>query len=300
MKLEDEKQKKKSGIGKMIYRFILYTIVYGFGTVAAFAAVVLAFGTVGYIRTKSLYDEANEKYVSIVPDNSKIVDVSFDDNANTSKSKSEESDSVSADSVSKNEPEVKVDRRSVGEIQVDIKGLKEVNPEVIGWIYFEDGLISYPILFSGDNETYLKTNYKGKYMASGSIFLDKLGTPDFSDHYTVIHGHNMRDLTMFGRLRYYRKNGDYVKDHGYFHVITEDNDYRYKIFSSTRVDSMGLVYSVIPDGNDGLASFTKAYLLPGSSVKTDVTVQDSDHVIALSTCINDYKFRFIVCGVRVN
>nr|MCR5237213.1 hypothetical protein [Lachnospiraceae bacterium] len=63
---------------------------------------------------------------------------------------------------------------------------------------------------------------------------------------------------------------------------------------------MGLVYSVIPDGNDGLASFTKAYLLPGSSVKTDVTVQDSDHVIALSTCVNDYKFRFIVCGVRVN
>ena len=40
---------------------------------------------------------------------------------------------------------------------VDLKALQEQNPEVAGWIYFENEDISYPVMYSGDNEKYLRT-----------------------------------------------------------------------------------------------------------------------------------------------
>lgn len=39
-------------------------------------------------------------------------------------------------------------------LQVDFETLREANPDVIGWIYFDNiEQINYPILYSGDDET---------------------------------------------------------------------------------------------------------------------------------------------------
>ena len=47
-------------------------------------------------------------------------------------------------------------------LQVDFETLKEANPDVIGWIYFDNiEQINYPILYSGDDETYLHTDLYG-------------------------------------------------------------------------------------------------------------------------------------------
>ena len=82
-------------------------------------------------------------------------------------------------------------------LEVDFEGLQEVNPEVSGWIFFENEEISYPVLYSGDNEKYLKKGYNGKTTAAGSIFIDGRNNPDLSDAYTLIYGHNMQNLSMF-------------------------------------------------------------------------------------------------------
>ena len=185
------------------------------------------------------------------------------------------------------------------DIDVDLKALREINDEVVGWLYFEDGLISYPILFSGDNAKYLKRNYKEEYMASGSIFLEGQSARDFTDHYTLLYGHNMRDLTMFGKLRYYRSDKNYYKDHEYFRIITEDHVYRYRVFSFKQISSDSDVFSVIDKDSDGLKAFADKYLLTNNNVASEADIKDEDHVLALSTCVNDYAYRFIVCGVRV-
>ena len=288
----------------MVYRLILFSILYIFGAVACFAAVVLLFGTIGYIRTKTLYDKANAEYVNVVSPNALKAKVS-DNGAGISGNGAAShtggvsgNGSLSDNTVSGDEPVFTRDTRSVGEIQVDIKGLQQVNKEVVGWIYFEDGLISYPILFSGDNEKYLKRNYMEKYMASGSIFLEAASAPDFSDHYTLLYGHNMRDLTMFGKLRYYKSRPGYYKDHGYFHIITADADYRYKIFSCKQVASESEIYSVIHKNTPGLEAYAKTFLIPGSVINEPTDIKDNGHVLALSTCVNDYAYRMIVCGVR--
>ena len=42
------------------------------------------------------------------------------------------------------------------DIDIDFAGLRSENPDVVGWIYFENEDISYPVMYSGDNSYYLR------------------------------------------------------------------------------------------------------------------------------------------------
>ena len=107
------------------------------------------------------------------------------------------------------------------DIDVDFAGLKEQNKDIVGWIYFEDEeSISYPLLYSGD-DYYLRRNYLKEEETAGSIYIDGNNSPDLDDAHTLIYGHNMRNLSMFGKLRYYKTEEDYLKTHRYFQLITE-------------------------------------------------------------------------------
>ena len=117
-------------------------------------------------------------------------------------------------------------------LQVDFETLKEANPDVIGWIYFDNiEQIDYPILYSGDDETYLHTDLYGNASKSGCIFMEGNNVPDFNDCHTILYGHNMKNGTMFGPLMDFQAN-DYLKEHS---IVTFDTMYRpgtYKIFAS--------------------------------------------------------------------
>ncbi|MGN0325352.1 MAG: class B sortase [Lachnospiraceae bacterium] len=183
---------------------------------------------------------------------------------------------------------------------VDLKALQEVNPDVIGWIYFENEKISYPILYSGDNETYLRKTYTGENVTAGSIFMDGAGCPDFSDRHVILYGHNMKDLSMFGRLRYYKTEEDYYEDHRFFQIYTEGMIYRYEIFAYKEVPEDSAVYTILDRDAQGLFDFAKDILCTGSYIQSGIYVSYDDHVITLSTCTADEAKRFIVCAVRTD
>ena len=90
------------------------------------------------------------------------------------------------------------------DVKVEFDKLKAENPDVIGWIRFDNQDefgINYPILYSGDNEKYLRTDLYGNSHIAGCIFLEGLNKSDFSDYYNIIYGHNMNDGSMFGSLK---------------------------------------------------------------------------------------------------
>ena len=96
------------------------------------------------------------------------------------------------------------------DVKVEFDKLKAENPDVIGWIRFDnqDELgINYPILYSCDNEKYLRTDLHGNSHIAGCIFLEGLNKSDFSDYYNIIYGHNMNDGSMFGSLKKYKDDG---------------------------------------------------------------------------------------------
>lgn len=189
------------------------------------------------------------------------------------------------------------------QIEVDIEGLQSVNRDVVGWIYFEnEDSINYPILYSGDNEEYLRKAYTGEEMVAGSIFIEGVNNPDLSDAHTLIYGHNMRNLSMFGKLRLYKKEPDYYKSHRYFQIITKDKVYRYQIFAYGDNSLMtGDVYRVYNYPLEDFYKFVEDTICKRSLVECDIDVRNYDHVVTLSTCStagNDY--RFLVSAVLVD
>lgn len=188
------------------------------------------------------------------------------------------------------------------DIKIEFDGLKAENDDIIGWIRFDnqDELgISYPVLYSGDNEKYLKTDLYGQERIAGCIFLEGLNKPDFSDLYNIIYGHNMSDGSMFGSLKKYKDEG-FWEENQYFTVYTEDTVYRYQIFSYEDALNGGNVYKVGYKQGDEYQSFIDE-MVAGSVLDTGIKPKSTNKILTLSTCTeNGYSRRFAVHAVCID
>lgn len=179
--------------------------------------------------------------------------------------------------------------------QIDWAGLVEVNSEIYAWIEFEssDLNINYPVAHSSaTNEYYLKHTVNGTENSSGSIYIDKGNNPYFSDTNTLIYGHNMKNGTMFGNLKKYKKE-DFYKGHEYFWIYTPDSRCRYEIFAcyETAADSDTYQWWT------GYCDEYTQYLQKSKSSSwydTGVSVEPEDRIVTLSTCTGNDANRFIV------
>ena len=187
------------------------------------------------------------------------------------------------------------------DIDVDFAGLRKQNEDIVGWIYFEDEeSISYPLLYSGD-DYYLRRNYLKEEETAGSIYIDGNNSPDLDDAHTLIYGHNMRNLSMFGKLRYYKTEEDYFENHRYFHLITETGAYRYEIFAYKDVGTLtGGIYTTWKYVDIDFKEFVNNTICQGSYVDADIDIEDETHIVTLSTCSYDSDVRFTVSAVRVD
>ncbi len=172
-------------------------------------------------------------------------------------------------------------------------------PETVGWIYFEDGHISYPIMQSSDNDKYKKNSYKGDEAREGSIFLDHRSSADLSDYNSIIYGHNMKDGTMFGTLRKYRDTPGYYDDHLYFQVILPDKKYRYLIFAYMDVPQSYEIYDYVGEASKGLGDNLE-YVRRKAYISDEIPVNTSDKVVTLSTCTDKDDLQFVILGVMVD
>ena len=179
-------------------------------------------------------------------------------------------------------------------LEVDFDALKQVNGDIIGWILFDNNGISYPVLQGKDNEEYLYRLADGTKSKAGSIFMDAACSPDFSDAHTIIYGHNMKNLSMFGKLKWYRTKRGYYENNRYFTIYTPDRVLRYEIFSWYEANADDMVYQVgfQPDGF--FLTFIEK-MVKRSSRNTGVTVDENDKIVTLSTCSANGK-RFVVHG----
>ena len=187
------------------------------------------------------------------------------------------------------------------DIDVDFAGLRNQNEDIVGWIYFEDEeSISYPLLYSGD-DYYLRRNYLKEEETAGSIYIDGNNSPDLDDAHTLIYGHNMRNLSMFGNLKFYKTEEDYFENHRYFQLITETGAYRYEIFAYKDVRTLtGGIYITWKYVDDDFKKFIEDSICQGSYVDADIDVDDETHIVTLSTCSYDSDVRFTVSAVRID
>lgn len=181
---------------------------------------------------------------------------------------------------------------------VDVTGLKNKYPDVVGWILFENGMISYPVVHSDSNDTYLYTTYNGVESIGGSIFVEAVHSGDFTDTHTLVYGHNMKNGSMFGKLHYYRRSNDYYNNrqsNQYFLIFTEEEILRYHIFAYQEVTVDSFVFKEYFTSGKELGD----RLLQNSRIKPEVTIPEDGRIITLSTCTAGEENRFVVSGVLV-
>lgn len=188
------------------------------------------------------------------------------------------------------------------DVKVELDKLQAENPDVIGWIRFDDQEalgINYPILYSGDNKKYLRTDLHGNSHIAGSIFLEGLNQSDFSDYYNIIYGHNMNNGTMFGGLKKYKDEG-FWKQNQYFTIYTTKTVYRYRIFSYEDAVNGGSVYKVGYQPGEEYQQFIDE-MRKNSVIYTGITPQSTNKILTLSTCTGSgYSKRFAVHAVCVD
>jgi sortase B len=183
-------------------------------------------------------------------------------------------------------------------ISVDFDALQAENEDVIAWIYCEDTPINYPIVKSADNSDYLHALLDGSYNAEGTLFVDYRNASDFSDFYTIVYGHNMKNADMFGTLVNYREQ-EYYDEHPVMWLLTPDGDYRVDLFSGYVIPSDSSVYSVITAKEEKESFLRTAYT--SSLFDSTVTCSTSERFLLLSTCSYEYDgARFVVVGKLVS
>ena len=178
--------------------------------------------------------------------------------------------------------------------EVDFDALKAINDDVVGWLELEAiPSISYPITQGEDNEYYLHRTIKQTYNFAGSIFIDSTNASDFSDCNTIIYGHNMKNGSMFGKLKQMYESGKY-KDSKYLWICTPDGKYRYEIFSMQYANVNSDVYTLFSEHDDQFGAYVNKMAKQSKvNMKTKGLSKD-DYVVTLSTCTSNESMRFVV------
>jgi len=187
---------------------------------------------------------------------------------------------------------------------IDFDALKAQNDDVCGWINFDCLDIDYPIVCAGPDkpeEYYLRRDLEGKYSTAGTIFIQKVNAVDFSDPCTVVYGHNMTNLTMFGTLKKFRDK-EFFDQNKYFSIYRPGHIMKYAIKSAFVYDDRHISYSFDFTTEAGFNAFAEEVNNPKSLVKNvreDVQIMPDSKLVVLSTCTNVDPERYLVVGVLV-
>lgn len=183
---------------------------------------------------------------------------------------------------------------------VDWEYLKQINPDIIGWIYIPNTHISYPILYSGDNDYYLRRMYDKTSSVYGSIFLEGNNTGISTEMNTIIYGHNTLNKTMFADLNQFSKQS-FFDNNPYIYIYTPERVYQATIITTYIVDDTSGIYHTKNTPQKYIKTISNKNKI--LELKRDVMIEDDSKLITLSTCsfINgisdDPKERLLVHAV---
>ena len=179
-------------------------------------------------------------------------------------------------------------------IRVDWQELAEINDDLVAWILIPAVDISYPVLQGDDNEYYLHRDINQEYLFAGSIFMDSYNNASLYNYNTIIYGHNMRDGSMFARLKEF-SDETVFRQCPYFWILTPDADYLYKICSIHQASSGSDTFTVrFADYEE--YKLWQDKILSLSGLATGETLEYQDRVVTLSTCTENSSVRMTVQG----
>lgn len=201
-------------------------------------------------------------------------------------------------------------------IREEFKQAYAVNNNLVGWLSIPGTEMDTAVLQGDDNNYYLKRDFYERYTSEtiatnyGNIYLDyRCSNTEISKN-TVIHGHTTGKSDgipkqSFRSLYDFRDKNHFIKN-PIIRYSTLYKDYTFKIcavfLSSTQTkDDNGYFFNYIyPDMSEGNMVGYIEQVKQRMLYETGVSLEPTDKVITLSTCIYDYgknvDTRLVVVG----
>ncbi len=179
---------------------------------------------------------------------------------------------------------------------INFDALRQVNPDVLGWIMIPETILSYPIVQGEDNQFYLDHAWDRSKSSVGSIYLEAQCSPDFTDFNTIIYGHRMRNSSMFGSLKHYNSQ-EYRTSHPNVLITDEHGTRTYQIFAALEAEINAPIYLVNVTAEDEKQTILD-YALEKNILDTGIIPDTDDQIVTLCTCTGrGYEKRWVVLGV---
>ena len=192
-------------------------------------------------------------------------------------------------------------------VAADLADAYAQNDDLVGWLKAGEG-IDLPVVQS-DNTYYLDHGFTGEEDRNGTLFLNMNNQLFPPDDVLLIHGHNMKDGSMFGTLPKFERY-DYAKEHPLvtFQTIYDEEPVYYvpvSVFNASMLPDHSRYFDitqiVFPDDAAGevtdsstfrQSSAFKAYLDELRAVslwESPVDVNVDDKLLMLITCSYDLE-----------
>ena len=196
--------------------------------------------------------------------------------------------------VKKNDEENIDNKDNEDEYIIDFENLKRTNSDTVGYIKVNNTNIDHIVVKGIDNKYYLTHNFKKEKNRSGWIFMDYRNKLDGTDKNIIIYGHNTTDGSMFGTLRrvitkeWYSNTDNYI-----INLYLNGEIKKYQVFSTYSIPVED--YYITTDFKDTNEFKNFINVLTKRSVyKYNVSVQETDHILTLSTCTGNGKKRMVL------
>ena len=182
---------------------------------------------------------------------------------------------------------------------IDFGALKEMNGDFCAWLYIPALDVNYPVVWNGDNETYLTRTFEGESNSAGCLFVDAANRPDFSDRNTLIYGHNMKNGTMFGSLSDFQQEEKLAEQEPYFYLYMEDAAMRFRIIAYYTTTGDSSTYSLVNTDEEYDAYLRWILRNNQFSGYAEEMTEGRPEIVTLSTCHGRAggTERFVVHGV---
>lgn len=191
---------------------------------------------------------------------------------------------------------------SIPDLNIDFEGLQQTNSDFIGVLYVPALGLTYPFVNGVDNEIYLHTTFSGTENPSGCIFLDCNSSTDLSDRFSIIYGHNMKNMTMFGSLKKFSQDASLAEGNPYFYLYLPDRTLKYRIYSYETISNQDDMYYEKTETDDQYDALVSKFRSSSQYAPDDLEFDFSDRpdLVTLSTCWGTAHVQnFIVNGALV-
>lgn len=178
-----------------------------------------------------------------------------------------------------------------GKPLAQMETLHAQNHDLVAWISI-DNVLDLPVVYR-DNSYYLTHDFNKNKSTAGTIFLDENHPMTERTQNLLLHGHNMKDGTMFGRLAQYEKNLEYLKAHAFIDFSTLWHQERYVVFAVLDVsldigDDRFVEYFAHPTfkSDEEFERYIRRVEL-ASLYAIPMDVKPTDALLTLSTCLDE-------------